>query len=111
MELKIPVYFRDICLWTINPQTKEVTASIEQILGMYFDAAANYLKSMKSQLASGKRRNARNGKLIGGHAGFGFKHDETGFVVVDEEKAEIVQLIYKQYLEGSIPKVMVYLKS
>lgn len=111
LELKVPVYFRDICMWTINPRSKEQTPSIEQILGMYFDAAANYLKSMKSQLASGKRRNARNGKLVGGHTGFGFTLDKDGKVIIEEDEAELVKIIYKKYLEGSIPKVMVYMRS
>lgn len=111
LDLKIPVYFRDISMWTINPKTKEQTPSIEQILGMYFDAAANYLKSMKSQLASGKRRNARSGKLVGGVAGFGFYKDGENKLKINEEEAELIRIIFNKYLESSIPKVVLYMRS
>ena len=63
-EYKIPVYFRDLGMWTINPTTRIVDRSFETMLGFYFDMAQNELKSMKTRFASGKRKNAREGKSL-----------------------------------------------
>lgn len=86
-EYKIPVYFRDLGMWTINPTTRIVDRSFETMLGFYFDMAQNELKSMKTRFASGKRKNAREGKTIGGAVPFGFYKDEDGKLQVDEEQA------------------------
>mgnify|MGYP000755129045 FL=1 len=112
-EYKIPVYFRDLGMWTINPTTRIVDRSFETMLGFYFDMAQNELKSMKTRFASGKRKNAREGKTIGGAVPFGFYKDEDGKLQVDEEQAQVVRLVYNKYLEdgGSIPSVCRYLLS
>ena len=110
-DYKIPIYFRDLAKWTIDPETKIIDSGFQTMLGFYFDMAENELKSIKTRLASGKRRNAREGKTIGGVTPFGFYKDEKGKLQIKEDEAQIVKLIYSKYLEngGSIPVVCRFL--
>ncbi len=101
----IPIYFRDKMKWTIDPLTMREDESFIKELGLYFDGAAEYLKSMKTQIASGRRASLRNNQMIMGHVPFGYmkrggkdKHHRNE-VVVDPEAAPIVQDIFSMYLE------------
>ena len=49
--MNIPVYFKDIDLWTINPETGKKVRDAELVIGAAFDAAWKYLKSMKTQIS------------------------------------------------------------
>ena len=66
-NLGIPVYFRDKMKWTIEPSTMKQDESFVKELGLYFDGAAEYLKSMKTQIASGRRNSLMNNQLVIGH--------------------------------------------
>lgn len=104
-NLGIPVYFRDKMKWTINPDTMREDESFIKELGLYFDGAAEYLKSMKTQIASGRRMSLRNNQLVIGHVPIGYKkrggkdRKHKNELVVDEEKAPIVRDIFSMYLE------------
>lgn len=104
-NLEIPIYFRDKMKWTIDPQTMREDESFIKELGLYFDGAAEYLKSMKTQIASGRRASLRNNQMIMGHVPFGYKKRggkdkrNRNEVVVDPETAPIVQDIFTMYLE------------
>ena len=104
-NLGIPIYFRDKMKWTMNPETFEVDESFVKELGLYFDGAAEYLKSMRTQVASGKRAKLRNNNLVIGHPPFGYRKrggkdrytkDE---LVRDEETAPIVEDVFSMYQE------------
>lgn len=77
-DYRVPIFFRDLQQWTINPISKNRNAYLEQMLGFYFDAASAELKSMKTRFASGKRKNARTGKSIGGVPSIGYTKDKGG---------------------------------
>lgn len=106
-NLGIPVYFRDRRKWTINLQTGIVDTSFENELGHYFDGAAEYLKSLKTQTASGRRKRLGDNQLVQGKPAFGYKKKggtnkyDRNTIVVDEYKAKIVKETYLQYLEDS----------
>jgi hypothetical protein len=72
-NLGVPVYFRDRRKWTIDIHTKEVDSSFEKELGSYFDGAAEYLKSLKTQTASGRRKRLADNQMIQGKPAFGYK--------------------------------------
>lgn len=101
----IPVYFRDKMKWTINLETGKVDESFIKELGLYFDGAAEYLKSMKTQIASGRRSSLRNNQLVVGHVLLGYKKrggkdkKRKSELIIDEETAPIVRDIFKMYLE------------
>lgn len=103
-NLGIPTYFRDKGKWTINPHTKDIDNAFERELGTYFDGAADYLKSLKTQTASGRRLKLMDNQMTQTIA-FGYKrlggNDKytKNTIIVDEEKAPIVTYIYKKYLE------------
>jgi hypothetical protein len=104
-NLGIPVYFRDKMKWTIDPETMKEDESFIKELGLYFDGAAEYLRSMKTQIASGRRSSLRNNQLVVGHAPIGYKKRggkdkrHKNELVRDEEKAQMVKDIFTFYAE------------
>jgi hypothetical protein len=104
-NLGIPVYFRDKMKWTMNPDTLEEDESFIKELGLYFDGAAEYLKSMKTQIASGRRASLRNNQLVIGHVPFGYKkrggtdRRHKSELIIDEETAPIVREIFSLYIQ------------
>ena len=107
---RIPTYFRDKGRWTIDPVSKKVDSAFEGELGTYFDGAAEYLKSMKTQVASGRRARLRANQMIQ-RVPLGYKKQggngrwTKNTVLVDEEGAEIVRFVFDYYLkEGSTLK-------
>ena len=112
-NLRIPIYFRDKMKWTMNPETLDIDESFIKELGLYFDGAAEYLKSMKTQIASGRRARLRNNGLIIGHVPLGYKkrggkdRNTKYELVIDEKTAPVVKDIFTMYLadEASMSSV------
>lgn len=111
INMGIPVYFRDINTWTIDPETGKRVRDAETIIGGAFDAAWKYLKSMKTQIASARRNQLDNncisvGKPFFGYKRFGGKDKSTKTKwVVDEVAAEAVVDTFNEYLkEGATLK-------
>lgn len=106
VNLGTPIYFKEIDKWTIDPDTGEhkCVRDIVYELGAYFDAAYKYLKSMKTQIASGRRNILANGGISIGKPAFGYKKAggsdkiEKNKLVVNEAEAEIVRKIFQYYL-------------
>lgn len=104
-NMNIPVYFRDIETWTINPETGKVVPNAEQVIGAAFDAAWKYLKSLKTQVASGRRMELSNncisvGQPFFGYKRFGGKDKETkNSWIIDELEAPIVREVYEEYIK------------
>lgn len=111
-DYKVPIFFRDLQQWTIDPISKIKNGYLEQMLGFYFDTAAAELKSMKTRFASGKRKNARTGKSIGGVPSIGYTKDKDGTIIIDEDSAKLIRIIFNKYLEkdGTITTVGRYLR-
>ena len=111
-DYKVPIFFRDLQQWTIDPSSKNRNIYLEQMLGFHFDAAAAELKSMKTRFASGKRKNARTGKSIGGVPSIGYTKDKDGTIIIDEENSKLIKIIFDKYLEkdGTITTVGRYLR-
>ena len=63
INMSIPVYFRDIDTWTINPDNGKRVRDAEQVIGAAFDAAWKYLRSLKTQVASGRRNELDNNQI------------------------------------------------
>ena len=104
-NLNMPVYFKDLNIWTINPNTGLKNPNAESILNGAFMSAAKYLTSMKTQIASGRRAWLEQNQLVIGHPQFGYKKlggkDKytKNTVIVDEEKAPIVKDIFESYIQ------------
>lgn len=104
-NIGMPVYFKDIEIWTINPETGNVNNHAESALNAAFMAASKYLKSMKTQIASGRRNSLSDNQLVLGHVLFGYKklggkdRYSRNTIVVDEENAPIVKDIFEMYVQ------------
>lgn len=111
INMGIPVYFKDIDTWTIDPETGKKVRDAELVIGGAFDAAWKYLKSMKTQIASARRNQLDNNAISVGKPFFGYKRlggkDKATRTqwVVDEDAAEVVVAIFNEYLkEGATLK-------
>lgn len=66
--------------------------------------------SISLKLAKGRRTKVKSGQKACGTAPMGYKWDSQAQIIIDKEKAEAVELIFKKYLElGSISKLQKYL--
>lgn len=111
LNMDIPVYFRDIDTWTIDPNTGTRVRDAEIVIGGAFDAAWKYLKSMKTQIASGRRDELDNNCMSIGQPFFGYKRfggkDKSvkNSWIVDEDAARVVVDVYEEYIkEGATLK-------
>lgn len=111
INMGIPVYFKDIDTWTIDPETGKKIRDAETVIGGAFDAAWKYLKSMKTQIASARRNQLDNncisvGKPYIGYRWLGGKDKTTKTQwIVDEIAAEAVIATFNEYLkEGATLK-------
>lgn len=111
INMGIPVYFKDIDTWTIDPETGKRVRDAELVIGGAFDAAWKYLKSMKTQIASARRNQLDNNAISVGKPFFGYKRlggkDKATRTrwIVDEDAAEVVVAIFNEYLkEGATLK-------
>lgn len=59
-----------------------------------------YSEELKQKVIRGQYDNALQGKAIGGRVPFGYKLDENGKYIYDEEKTPIVREIFTRYASG-----------
>lgn len=111
INMGIPVYFKDIDTWTIDPETGKKIRDAETVIGGAFDAAWKYLKSMKTQIASARRNQLDNncisvGKPYIGYRWLGGKDKSTKTQwIVDKMAAEAIIATFNEYLkEGATLK-------
>ena len=110
INMSIPVYFRDIDTWTINPDNGKRVRDAEQVIGAAFDAAWKYLRSLKTQVASGRRNELDNNQISVGQPFFGYtryggkdKSKKNCWIV--DEVAEVVVFVFNEYIkDGSTLK-------
>lgn len=111
INMSIPVYFRDIDTWTINPDNGKRVRDAEQVIGAAFDAAWKYLRSLKTQVASGRRNELDNNQISVGQPFFGYTRyggkdkSQKNCWIVDEVAAEVVVFVFNEYIkDGSTLK-------
>lgn len=111
INMSIPVYFRDIDTWTINPDNGKRVRDAEQVIGAAFDAAWKYLRSLKTQVASGRRNELDNNQISVGQPFFGYTRyggkdkSKKNCWIVDEMAAEVVVFVFNEYIkDGSTLK-------
>ena len=111
INMSIPVYFRDIDTWTINPDNGKRVRDAEQVIGAAFDAAWKYLRSLKTQVASGRRNELDNNQISVGQPFFAYTRyggkdkSKKNCWIVDEVAAEVVVFVFNEYIkDGSTLK-------
>lgn len=113
-EMKIPIYFKDRGIWTLDPVTLIEDPNSKMIIGLYFDIAASELRTFKSRSLRGRKQNAKDGLVTGGFIRYGYKKDiATKRYVIDEEEAEFIRDLYTKYATGeySIRRLTIYANS
>ena len=111
INMSITVYFRDNDTWTINPDNGKRVRDAEQVIGAAFDAAWKYLRSLKTQVASGRRNELDNNQISVGQPFFGYTRyggkdkSKKNCWIVDEVAAEVVVFVFNEYIkDGSTLK-------
>ena len=105
INMDIPVYFRDIDTWTIDPVTGKKVRDAETIIGAAFDAAWKYIKSMKTQIASGRRDELDNNQMSIGQPFFGYKRyggrdkGKKNSWVINDDAAKVVVDVFEEYVK------------
>ena len=68
---------------------------------LYATLAAAEMENKKERFRRGKQRSKKEGKFIGGpRISYGYKLDKDRYVVINEEEAEVVKMIYDEYISG-----------
>jgi len=98
----------------VEEELKRAGVEIAYVLGEYPNTPeGSLMKNVKAAVAEyerlkivernvrGKRLKARSGKVVGdGHAPYGYKYENSKLVII-EEQARIIRLIYTWYLVGA----------
>lgn len=98
-ELKIPIKISNPSVCTLNADgTRNNLVAIMLSIAIEFSDIES--KTMKIRMKSGKRQRVIDGKFGSPNNPYGFTNDEKGYVIHDEDEAEIVKMIFDKYQEG-----------
>ena len=96
---KVNLICKNPYLKLLTPQG-QVDKGMELAAGLLAILAKQDQDERKEKFARAKKANAAKGKYNGGTPKFGYRVDENGFVVPDEDQAAIVNQIYELYATG-----------
>lgn len=77
-----------------------VNAGIELAFSLFATMAKQEMEAKKVRFARAKARNAEQGKWNGGKIHYGYSVNEEGKIVINDEEANVVRLIYDLYNSG-----------
>lgn len=95
----IQVYIKNPYL-TLLDERKEVIPASEMIWNIYAAMVKEETKEIFEKTKRGKNRNSEQGRFNGGTVLFGYKVDENGYLIPDQEEAAIIRNIYEMYATG-----------
>lgn len=100
IEKKIPIYIKSIGQFTINPDGKR-NSIMSIILQVLMEFAHQEAETMKERMKSGKlEKITKQGIVPTSNPAYGYKNVDKK-LVIDEEEAEVVKMIYKMALDGN----------
>lgn len=74
---------------------------MELAITLFVQLSQSEMMNKKSRFARARKRNASDGRYNGGKTiKFGYKVNEGGYFVIDDDAAEIVRLAFQLYLNG-----------
>jgi|GEM_PF-1705275 len=101
-EMKIPIYFKDKSIWSMDRKTFEIDGNTTMIVGLFFDFAEQELKTLKGRTIRGRRNSASKGLATGGYINYGYKKElETGKIIIDDTEAPFIVDLYEKYSTGT----------
>lgn len=68
---------------------------------LFANLAEAEMQNKKERFRRGKERNRREGRYNGGYISFGYRVDDDGYFVINEEEAEEVRQIFLEYISGN----------
>ncbi len=110
-------YYSTIYSWQLQQQNVKIVSATENISeseeGEFYQMflewnAEKYSKRLSKRVIEGLNTSVANGTFTGGYLIYGYKTEErqltatqkSKFVIIDDEKAEIVRYIFKRYAAG-----------
>lgn len=78
----------------------KVNAGVELAFSLFATMAKQEMESKKARFERAKKRNAGQGRYNGGKVHFGYTVDDNGKIIVNDNEAEIVKLIFDLYNSG-----------
>lgn len=97
---KIPIYVYKENITTLEPNGKE-SPQAALLIALLGTLASQEVKTFKERSLSGRKKSVRDGKASGGVVtAYGFKKNENGMLVIDEEEADVVRKVFSLSLEG-----------
>ncbi|ALY08054.1 putative recombinase [Exiguobacterium phage vB_EauS-123] len=81
-------------IYDLNQEDGEMSVEMKTFL-----ANMEY-RSIKRRLQRGLINTAKQGKDVGGNAPYGYKKDENLRLVIDEDKADVIRLIFRRCIDG-----------
>ena len=77
-----------------------VNNGVELAFSLFCTLAKQEMETKKARFKRAKTRNTEQGRYNGGRIHFGYTVNDNGKVVVNDEEAELVKLIYELYASG-----------
>ncbi|SHL07176.1 recombinase family protein [Flavobacterium chilense] len=98
-ELNIPLWIDSIKQATIDNSGKRniIVSIILQVLMEFSDLES---EQMKTRMASGKMKRAREGKTSNSVQPYGYTSDSNGYVIIDGDERLIIEQIFESYQSG-----------
>ena len=91
------VFFEKESIWTFDSKG-------ELLITIMSSFAQEESRSISENVTWGHRKRMQDGKVSVPYSRFlGYDKGENGTLVINEEEAEIIRLIYKMFMEGSTP--------
>lgn len=84
----------------IDRSSGKINESANLVLGLYAAMIENEGYIRKERTMRGKAKAKADGKFIGGKLAFGFTLDDENRIIVDENKAVYVKMIFEMYRDG-----------
>lgn len=79
-----------------------INDAAETIFTLYTQMAESEMRVKFERFARGKKENTEKGRYNGGMVRYGYKVDNEGYYVIDEEKANVVRLIFNMYANENV---------
>lgn len=104
-ELNIPLWIDSIKQATIDTNGKRniIVSIILQVLMEFADLES---EQMKTRMASGKMKRAKEGKTSNSVQPYGYTSDTNGYVIIDEEERIIIEQIFDSYKNGTGTRII-----
>ncbi len=68
---------------------------------IFAQLAESELNRIKHRTITSVPRTAEKGHSLGGYFALGYKTDDNGKILIDEDEADLVRLIFKMYIDGN----------